>query len=390
MICLVSTPILREDTWSWSGASHLSSPNLTRGLAARWLFRVSPCREGTIYLQTSMSSPGFKPRPYGTAVGAANRYTGWATSRGLCFFWLLDKACEGQNLNPIKLQSYQEWRDGHKTGEALGFIHLALGHDFHLGRAYVFIRDSLWPRLVSSHPYEGRGSPRLSPQCHLSSEQILRRALEVDSDGYSLFGKSRCLANTDYLVIIDKSKTSLQKLRDSLCSTSSSIGLRFNPPKCASLAFYHSRGRRSVDTTDLKILNTPIPSLSGLEAYKYLGMNVGLNFHHDYSCLFDSACEDISKVKNSLLAPWQKLHAIRSIILLRLDFACRNAHVHKFQVERLDKLIVSAAKSIMNLPTRANTTLIHLACRKGGSALPLFRDMLDVHTIGHAFRSLVA
>ncbi|GFX66014.1 reverse transcriptase domain-containing protein [Trichonephila clavipes] len=59
-----------------------------------------------------------------------------------------------------------------------------------------------------------------------------------------------------------------------------------------------------------------------------------------------------------------------------------------YQVERLDKLIVSAAKSIMNLPTRANTTLVHLACRKGGAALPLFRDMLNVHTIGHAFRSL--
>ncbi|GFQ89706.1 uncharacterized protein TNCT_357881, partial [Trichonephila clavata] len=27
-------------------------------------------------------------------------------------------------------------------------------------------------------------------------------------------------------------------------------------------------------------------------------------------------------------------------------------------------------------------------CRKGGAALPLFRDLLDVHTIGHAFRSL--
>ncbi|GFV58948.1 reverse transcriptase domain-containing protein [Trichonephila clavipes] len=173
-------------------------------------------------------------------------------------------------------------------------------------------------------------------------------------------------------------------------SMEAGIGLRFNPPKCASLAFFHSKGRRSVDSSDLKILNTPIPSLSGLEAYKYLGLKVGLNLHHDYSSsLFDSAPATIYlKVKNSLLAPWQKLHAIRSIILPRLDFACRNAHVRKSQVERLDKLIVSTAKSIMNLPSRANTTLVHLACRKGGATLPLFRDMLDVHIIGHAFRSL--
>ncbi|GFV74530.1 hypothetical protein TNCV_5129721 [Trichonephila clavipes] len=54
------------------------STNLTRGFATRWLFRVLPCRAGTIHLQTSMSS-GFKPSPYGTAASVANHYTGWAT-----------------------------------------------------------------------------------------------------------------------------------------------------------------------------------------------------------------------------------------------------------------------------------------------------------------------
>ncbi|GFW19945.1 hypothetical protein TNCV_866511 [Trichonephila clavipes] len=33
----------------------------------------------TIHLQTSMSSPGFEPRPNGTAVSVANHYTGWTT-----------------------------------------------------------------------------------------------------------------------------------------------------------------------------------------------------------------------------------------------------------------------------------------------------------------------
>ncbi|GFX21201.1 uncharacterized protein TNCV_4367801 [Trichonephila clavipes] len=49
--------------------------NLTRGLAARRLFKVPPCREGTIHLQTSMSSPGLEPSPNGTAVSVANHYT---------------------------------------------------------------------------------------------------------------------------------------------------------------------------------------------------------------------------------------------------------------------------------------------------------------------------
>ncbi|GFU40270.1 hypothetical protein TNCV_1733701 [Trichonephila clavipes] len=62
-IWLDSTPIWRESTLGWSEASHLSSPstNLTRGVVDRRLFRVPPCRAGTIHLQTSMSSPGFEP-----------------------------------------------------------------------------------------------------------------------------------------------------------------------------------------------------------------------------------------------------------------------------------------------------------------------------------------
>ncbi|GFU63173.1 hypothetical protein TNCV_3465971 [Trichonephila clavipes] len=54
--------------------------NLTRGLAARPLFRVPPCREGIMHLQTSISSPGFEPRLYGTTVRVVNYFTGWVTN----------------------------------------------------------------------------------------------------------------------------------------------------------------------------------------------------------------------------------------------------------------------------------------------------------------------
>ncbi|GFU34909.1 hypothetical protein TNCV_2992121 [Trichonephila clavipes] len=59
--------------------SHSPAFNLTRRLVARRLFRVHPCLEGTIHLQTSMSSPGFEPRLYGTVISVANYHTGWAT-----------------------------------------------------------------------------------------------------------------------------------------------------------------------------------------------------------------------------------------------------------------------------------------------------------------------
>ncbi|GFU86596.1 hypothetical protein TNCV_3839821 [Trichonephila clavipes] len=35
------------------------------------------CRKNAIPFQTSMPSPGFEPRPYGTSVSVINPYTGW-------------------------------------------------------------------------------------------------------------------------------------------------------------------------------------------------------------------------------------------------------------------------------------------------------------------------
>ncbi|GFX83612.1 hypothetical protein TNCV_325611 [Trichonephila clavipes] len=67
-------PLLRENTLEVVRASHLSSPstNLTRGFVARRLFKVLPCREGTIHLRTSLFFPGLERRLNGTD-------TGWAT-----------------------------------------------------------------------------------------------------------------------------------------------------------------------------------------------------------------------------------------------------------------------------------------------------------------------
>ncbi|GFW91426.1 hypothetical protein TNCV_3375921 [Trichonephila clavipes] len=80
--CSVRPQFRGRKLWGWSGGLPPLCPftNHTRGLAARRLFRVLQCRKGTIHLQTSMSSPGFEPSPYGIAVSVANHYTGWVTN----------------------------------------------------------------------------------------------------------------------------------------------------------------------------------------------------------------------------------------------------------------------------------------------------------------------
>ncbi|GFY01653.1 hypothetical protein TNCV_2608361 [Trichonephila clavipes] len=62
----------------WEGQG--PSTNLTRGLVARWQFRVPPCCKGTAHLHKFMCSLGFEPTLYSTAFSVSNHYTGWATA----------------------------------------------------------------------------------------------------------------------------------------------------------------------------------------------------------------------------------------------------------------------------------------------------------------------
>ncbi|GFU79412.1 hypothetical protein TNCV_871831 [Trichonephila clavipes] len=64
----VPTPVRRH---MWIQQDGALSHNGRRELASRRLFRVPQAA------QTSMPSPGFKPRPYCTAINVTNHYTDW-------------------------------------------------------------------------------------------------------------------------------------------------------------------------------------------------------------------------------------------------------------------------------------------------------------------------
>ncbi|GFW63766.1 hypothetical protein TNCV_3743741 [Trichonephila clavipes] len=75
--CTVSPQFRGRKPCGWPGPpTSLPFPPTTR--EDLWLYgylESTPCRKGTIHLQTSMSSPGFEPSPSGTAVSVANHYT---------------------------------------------------------------------------------------------------------------------------------------------------------------------------------------------------------------------------------------------------------------------------------------------------------------------------
>ncbi|GFT84001.1 retrovirus-related Pol polyprotein from type-2 retrotransposable element R2DM [Nephila pilipes] len=235
-----------------------------------------------------------------------------------------------------------------------------------------------------------QGCPLSSIIFNLTLEQILRTGLPTDA-GFELFSKSfSCLAYADDLLIIDSSSAGLQRTIDQLSSQANKAGLKFKPAKCASLSFSFTSHRRHIDPTLIRVNDVPIKNISDQDAYKYLGVRVGFSFSQDQGDFFRGITTDVVKVSESLLAPWQKLTAIRAHVLARAEFLCRNSHIRKRDVADLDKTLIRVGKNIMNLPTRANNNLIHLSCSKGGAALPEFRSLLDIHAVSHAFRLLAS
>ncbi|GFU08554.1 retrovirus-related Pol polyprotein from type-1 retrotransposable element R2 [Nephila pilipes] len=235
-----------------------------------------------------------------------------------------------------------------------------------------------------------QGCPLSSIIFNLTLEQILRTGLPTDA-GFELFSKSfSCLAYADDLLIIDSTSAGLQRTIDQLSSQANKAGLKFKPAKCASLSFSFTSHRRHIDPSLIRVNDVPIKNISDQDAYKYLGVRVGFSFSQDQGEFFRGITTDVVKVSESLLAPWQKLTAIRAHVLARAEFLCRNSHIRKRDVADLDKTLIRVGKNIMNLPTRANNNLIHLSCSKGGAALPEFRSLLDIHAVSHAFRLLAS
>ncbi|GFS45748.1 retrovirus-related Pol polyprotein from type-1 retrotransposable element R2 [Nephila pilipes] len=233
-----------------------------------------------------------------------------------------------------------------------------------------------------------QGCPLTSIIFNLTLEQILRTGLPPDA-GFELFSNSiSCLAYADDLLLIDSSSAGLQRTIDLISTQANRAGLRFKPAKCASLSFSFTRHRRHIDPSHIRVNNVSIINIMVQDAYKYLGVRVGFSFRQDHGEFFRGISADVEKVSESLLAPWQKLTAIRAHVLARAEFLCRNSHIRKRDVADLDKTLIRVGKKILNLSTRANNNLVHLSCSKVGAALPEFRSLLDVHAVSHAFRLL--
>ena len=97
---------------------------------------------------------------------------------------------------------------------------------------------------------------------------------------------------------------------------------------------------------------------------------------------------DLEVIWSSLLAPWQKLDAIRTFIQPCLTYPLRAGNPLKKSLHDFRCLLVKALRDICNLPTRASTSYFFASKAAGGLALQDPTVESDQQAIVQALRML--
>ena len=229
---------------------------------------------------------------------------------------------------------------------------------------------------------EVRQGDGLSPVIfNLASEPLVRAAAE--GQGIQVFG--RTIRNTTYAddtAVLARTPADLQTTLDRMDHTATSIGLTFNPVKCSSLTF---QGGTVIPAPELRIQGGAIKILGEEDTETYLGIPTGAKL------LYRPGTELPTKMnllQESLLAPWQKLEALRSQLIPSLSHHLASGRVKKDLLRKIDDRARSLMRNIARVPAVTSRALFHANRRVGGLAItPLVEDA-DIWTVARASQLL--
>jgi len=344
----------------------------------------------------------------------ADRLTDWAVNHGKLSGaqkgFLRDEGCYEHNFvlqeilthaKRTRRQAVVAWLD---LSNAFGSIpHAAIRRALvrsAVPRGLIAIWDSMYDgcttrvRTAEGHtaPIPIRSGVRqgcpLSPIIfNLAIDSVVRAAAESD-DGYPLHGSTwSALAYADDIALLAQTPEGMERVLASVEAEAASVGLRFNPAKCATLHVGAGDGGRVLPTR-FRIQGGAINPLAEGESYTHLGVPTGFSVDQTPYAAVGDIVSDLNAIDRSLLAPWQKIETLGTFILPRLDFLLRGARVLKGPLKAADLNIRRHVKSWLNLPQRASAEGVYMPPRWGGCGLLPLSDLADVLTVAHVYRML--
>ena len=172
-----------------------------------------------------------------------------------------------------------------------------------------------------------QGCPMSAILFNLTSELILRSVLSTANEDPSCHGqKISVLAYADDIVLTSRTSQGLQSFLNAATAAANILSLSFRQDKCATLSLTcGSTAQSRVADTVFNIQDIPNPILQHNDSYLYLGIPIGLLYNS--SDMTDKLINHLDKIRDSLLAPWQKLDAIRTFIQPCLTYAFQSCPV---------------------------------------------------------------
>lgn len=170
-----------------------------------------------------------------------------------------------------------------------------------------------------------QGCP-LSPAIFNLTLEVVLRVLERSGEGF-VVGENRIpsLAYADDIVIMAETAVGLTNQLQAAELAAKMIGISFNPAKCATLHIEDG----NVIPTVFSIQHESVKALGPNDYYKHLGIPTGYQVKQTPISSIKELIADTRRLDGSLLAPWQKLDAMRTFILPRLDFVMQGSNIYK-------------------------------------------------------------
>ena len=168
------------------------------------------------------------------------------------------------------------------------------------------------------------------------------------------------------------------------------VGFQFRLDKCASLTLTSTKQRATfVTTEDFTIQGNHIPALAQEESYQYLGVPIGL-IHNidDLPSVLPQLIKHIELIGASLLAPWQKVDALRTFVQPCLSYVLRAGNPEMQSLDIYKATLVRTLRDICNLPNRAAASYFFSHKRCGGMAFQEPRTECDVMAVAQAVHIL--
>ena len=258
-----------------------------------------------------------------------------------------------------------------------------------------------------------QGCPLSPILFNLVTELLIREVKSVASEGgfaYKLGSTPiSIMAYADDLILVAKDAAGLQAMLNVIGVTATKLGLNFKPKKCAT--FHHLASisakedppegatlmkgakrrliaRDRIRPTVLLIQGNPMPALKEGDYYKYLGIPTGAGVENSLlSEKLSDVKDDLRKIRESLLAPWQKLDAFRTFVQPKLGYLMRMGFHDKSSLTntKYEQTLLDNLKKILHLPARATNSYFFAERDLGG--IGLANPTLDIDIL-HVTQSL--